>query len=332
MFLIRFLKNWTLPCAMTAGLAGYFILHGIDALAPLRPGAALFGTTAMPVLIFLMLFFTFNKVDVTRLRPKRWHLWLLAVQTAACGLLAGTSVMLASGSAQKVVAEAALACALCPTATAAAVITGKLGGSTASISYYTLTSNLWSALLIALLCPLVEPHPDLRFGAMMGRMFGQVAQLLIMPFVAALLVRRFWPWLHGQCLRLRGISFYLWGVTLAIVTAQTARTIASEGSHAWLEVTLAGAGLAMCVVHFALGKTLGGLSGDRISGGQALGQKNTGFAIWMSFAFLNPLAAVGPGSYVLWQNLFNSWQLWRFRWREQHGISNPRDRSADEEE
>ena len=72
--------------------------------------------------------------------------------------------------------------------------------------------------------------------------------------------------------------------------------------------------------------------GDRISGGQALGQKNTGFAIWMSFAFLNPLAAVGPGSYVLWQNLFNSWQLWRFRWREQHGISNPRDRSADEEE
>ena len=52
----------------------------------------------------------------------------------------------------------------------------------------------------------------------------------------------------------------------------------------------------------------------------------------MSFAFLNPLAAVGPGSYVLWQNLFNSWQLWRFRWREQHGISNPRDRSADEEE
>ncbi|HIU89674.1 MAG TPA: transporter, partial [Candidatus Caccomonas pullistercoris] len=109
MFLIRFLKNWTLPCAMTAGLAGYFILHGIDALAPLRPGAALFGTTAMPVLIFLMLFFTFNKVDLTRLRPRRWHVELLAVQTAACGLLAGAAVMLEAGSAQKITVEAALA-------------------------------------------------------------------------------------------------------------------------------------------------------------------------------------------------------------------------------
>lgn len=328
MFLIRFLKNWTLPCAMAAGIVCHFVLYGVDALAPWRPGAAVLGTRLMPVLIFLMLFFTFNKVDLRQLRPRLWQFELLAVQTVASLLLAGVATQLGAGSAAKVVVEAALACALCPAATASAVITGKLGGSSAATTTFILASNLWSAVLIALLCPLVEPHPDLRFAALMGRMFGQVATQLILPFLVAMAVRRWWPWLHAQCLRLRDISFYLWGLTLTIVTAQTARTIADEGSHPLLEVGAAGAGLAVCVLYFVLGKAIGGHSGDRISGGQALGQKNTGFAIWMAFAFLNPLAAIGPGSYVLWQNTFNSWQLWRHRRREERGLPNPVDRSA----
>ena len=52
---------------------------------------------------------------------------------------------------------------------------------------------------------------------------------------------------------------------------------------------------------------------DRISAGQALGQKNTVLAIWMACTYLNPLSSVAPGSYVIWQNLFNSWQLWKKR-------------------
>ena len=52
---------------------------------------------------------------------------------------------------------------------------------------------------------------------------------------------------------------------------------------------------------------------DRISAGQALGQKNTVLAIWMAVTYLNPLSSVGPGSYVVWQNIFNSYQLWKKR-------------------
>ncbi|KAA6308376.1 hypothetical protein EZS27_039945, partial [termite gut metagenome] len=61
---------------------------------------------------------------------------------------------------------------------------------------------------------------------------------------------------------------------------------------------------------FFTGKTLGSNYNDRIISGQALGQKNTILAIWMAHTYLNPLAAVGPGFYVLWQNVINSWQLW----------------------
>jgi BASS family bile acid:Na+ symporter len=61
------------------------------------------------------------------------------------------------------------------------------------------------------------------------------------------------------------------------------------------------------------GKIVGGIFGARINGGQAVGQKNTVFAIWMTYTYLNPVASVAPGCYVIWQNLVNSWQLWTKR-------------------
>jgi BASS family bile acid:Na+ symporter len=50
-----------------------------------------------------------------------------------------------------------------------------------------------------------------------------------------------------------------------------------------------------------------------VAGGQGLGQKNTVLAIWMAQTFLNPISSIAPGAYVLWQNMFNSWQVWRAR-------------------
>ena len=42
------------------------------------------GETITPILISLMLFCTFCRVDVRRMRPNRMHLWLLAVQMIGC--------------------------------------------------------------------------------------------------------------------------------------------------------------------------------------------------------------------------------------------------------
>ena len=60
------------------------------------------------------------------------------------------------------------------------------------------------------------------------------------------------------------------------------------------------------------GGNQGGVSkyGDRMAGGQLLGQKNSAMGIWLANMYLNPLAAVFPALYSVWQNLFNSWQLW----------------------
>lgn len=59
--------------------------------------------------------------------------------------------------------EGAMVCLICPTATAAAVITGKLGGSASSLTTYTLLSNLLAAVAVPLVFPWVEPHANITF-------------------------------------------------------------------------------------------------------------------------------------------------------------------------
>jgi len=71
------------------------------------------------------------------------------------------------------------------------------------------------------------------------------------------------------------------------------------------------ASVVTCTVHFALGRRIGKKYGDVIAGGQMLGQKNTAMGIWMANTYLNPLASVFLAFYSVWQNLFNSWQIWR---------------------
>ena len=48
---------------------------------------------------------------------------------------------------------------------------------------------------------------------------------------------------------------------------------------------------------------------EEITSGQALGQKNTGFLIWLGLNFMTPVTSVAGGFYAIWHNLVNSWEL-----------------------
>ena len=124
--LLRFIKNWTLPLAMLAGTAGYFFFARIPLLAPAKP--CLNGLIALltPALIFAQLLLTFCKVEVHELKPKAWHGWLLLFQTVSCLAVAALLVCCPMKEMYREVFEGAMVCLICPTATAAAVITGKL--------------------------------------------------------------------------------------------------------------------------------------------------------------------------------------------------------------
>ena len=61
---------------------------------------------------------------------------------------------------------------------------------------------------------------------------------------------------------------------------------------------------------FALGRWIGGREFPA-EASQALGQKNTTFTIYLALTYASPLVALGPTFYVVWHNLWNSWQLHR---------------------
>ncbi len=297
--MLKFLKNWTLPIAMLTGAIGYPFF---SLLAP-----------STPTLIFVMLLFTFCKVSPRELKFEKLHVWLILIQ-----LLGSVLIYISIAAFNPVVAEGAMICMLGPTATSAAVITGMLGGSISCLTTYTLLSNFAVALAAPVIFSFMGTHSSLPFFHSFLFICEEVIPLLIFPFICAWILQVKFPKIHRKMLNLHMASFYLWAVALAIVTGTMIDFLVHQQHPNYMnEVMIAASGLVICCLQFFLGKVIGGHYKNRISGGQALGQKNTILAIWMAQVYLNPIASVGPASYVLWQNIINSWQLWKKRKKDE---------------
>lgn len=312
MKIIRFLKDWTLPIAMCAGAAAYFVYTGIPALAPTKPYVARLVAILQPALIFAMLFITFCKVDPKELRPCRWHGWLLLIQSGSFALLS-LLLMLFPHLPGQVLVEGAMLCLICPTATAAAVVTGKLGGSAASLTAYTIMANLATALVVPVFVPLIHPHDDFSFWTYFALILGNVFPLLFCPFLLAMLVRYVFPRFHRVVVGCKDLAFYLWAIALALAIGVTVKSIMHSTVAVSYQLGIAAVSLVCCVFQFWAGKRIGAHYHDATSAGQALGQKNTVFAIWMGYTFMTPVTSIAGGFYSIWHNIYNSYQLYEKR-------------------
>lgn len=313
MSLLTFVKNWTLPLAMATGAVVYLLFAFIPALE----GAALFFApifdAILPLFMFLILFVTFCKVDFRALRPVGWHWWVMLfnlVFVLACmGLVLGFHLQ---GDAL-VLMEAILMCIIAPGATAAAVVTQKLGGSLEETTTHTFLSNFMTALLVPVFFPMIEKSSHMSFLSAFTTILYGVSIVLLLPMLLAFIVKhtkslhRFHLWV----ISVRDLSYYLWACSLLIVTGTTVKNIVHAETSVWLLTGIATLGLVLCVIQFAVGKFIGHYFNRMIEAGQALGQKNTAFAIWMAYTYLNPLSSVGPGCYILWQNIINSIEIWQ---------------------
>ena len=312
MKLIRFVKNWTLLVSMLTGAVTYFVYAHIPFLEPTKPFVTKFVAITQPTLIFLMLFITFCKVDPRDLRPNRMHLWLVLIQVGVFCVL-GLPLIVCPDTQFRVVLEGAMICMITPTATAAAVITGKLGGNTQSLVTYTIIINLVSAIVIPLALPLVHPNSALTFVPSFLLILSKLFPLLIFPFLLARAVRLFLPKLHAALISLKDLAFYLWAVALAIAIGVTVRNIVHSEVAISLQIGIAIASLLTCVFQFSIGKKIGSGYNDRIGGGQSLGQKSTVFSIWLGTTFLSPVTSIAGGFYSIWHNVYNSYQLYQKR-------------------
>lgn len=302
-------KRFALPLSLLAGAVVYLLFAYVPLLTPVGNMVGPYAVDMLPVILFALLYVTFCKIDIHEMKPRVWHFILQLIRTSLAALFV-LLIALTDDTATRIVLEGVFICVICPTAAAAPVVAEKLGGSIGTLTTYTLIANVFTMVIIPLFFPMVEKGADISFLMAAAMVLRNVTAVLVAPLVLALLSKKLLPglvrWLNDR----KGLAFYMWCFNLSILTGVTLGNILHAEVTGWTLVLLIMLPLVVALVQFTIGKLVGRPFGASISAGQALGQKNTIVGIWLTLTFLNPLAAVAPGAYVLWQNMVNAWQLW----------------------
>lgn len=260
-----------------------------------------------PYLLFVMLLLTFCKISFKDIRFHPAHVWLLLIQLA--GSIGLYYIILYF---DPVIAQGAMLCILIPTATAAAVITGMLGGNVGFLTTYVLFCNVAVAIAAPVYFSLTGMHKELTFTQSVWYICQKVFPILIFPLFVAIALRYWIPKIHKTLLSIPKLAFYLWVAALTIVTGNTVNFMINQHNPDYrTETGLLIVSLILCCLQFMTGRRIGRHYGDPVSSGQGLGQKNTILGIWMAQTYLHPLTAIAPAGYILWQNIINSWQLYK---------------------
>ena len=314
MSVVGFVKNWMLPIAMAVGVASYFVYVNIPALDGTHAVVNRAIGYVQPALLFCMLFVSFCRMSIKELKPRAWMLELLAIQVVSFVAM-GLFIVWMPDVAGRVVIESAMICMICPTATAAAVVTTKLHGNANVVVSYTCLINLAVSLVVPAMVPFLheDAHAGMGFEMSFLLILAKVFPLLILPLVVAWLVRHLFPKFHAFIMRQPNLAFNLWAVSLSLAIGVSVKALVHSEESVWNMVGIAVASLVCCLLQFVCGRFIGRKHGEPVAGTQSLGQKNTVFAIWMGYTFLDPVTALAGGFYSLWHNLVNSWQLWRVR-------------------
>lgn len=289
----RKIKPWMLPISMVIGV----LLHSyIGYVAFLSP-----------YLIFIMLLITYCKVSFSHFRVDGSMWWLLAIQ-----VIGASGVFLLLRQFDVAVAESIFICIFCPTATAAPVITGMLGGKVERVATFSLLSNLVVAFTAPVILALLGGGNNPDFMASFMRIATNVLPLILGPLVVALMLKMTFPKVREEIAHHQGLSFYIWAVALIIVVGNSVSFLMKEPASRIPEMAvIAVLSLLACLAQFYFGRKIGARYGDRVAGAQSLGQKNTVLAIWLALTYLDPIASVGPACYIAWHNTVNSIQIYK---------------------
>lgn len=313
MNIISFLKNWTLPVSITVGTICYLTFYYVPQLDELGTTLSPVFDVIFPLFVFLTLFVTFCKVDFHQMRPHRWHVWVLVAQLLLIAANIGVVFLVQDDVENKLLAEALLTCIIGPAASASPVVTGKLGGNISTMTTYVLISSLASALLIPLVFPMLEQAIKVSFFEAFLIILEKVSIVLLLPLVLGWIMQHYVKGICARIAAMPNLSFYFWAISLSITTGITVKNIVHSEASLTLLLMIAATTFMLCWVQFGIGRAIGNRLGEEINAGQALFQKNTALSIWVAYMYLHPVASVGAGCYVLWQNIINSLELWQYR-------------------
>lgn len=275
------------------------------------------------------------------------------------------AVMLPEGNG-RILVESAMLCFICPTASAAGVVTSKLGGSLSDTVSYVVMINISVALVVPLAIPIVNTASDVPFITGFLAICMKIFPLLVLPLIIAWIVRYTMRRLQRWLMRYTEWAFYCWGVALCFAIYLATRALVLSGLSVWIVLLIGVISLVCTLAQFGVGRAAGRIcaskvnanalrsgvlsrdsgsevslrdsrvvapsrnSGsdtelsaevDTITAGQALGQKNTGFLIWLGYSYMTPVTSVAGGLYSVFQNCINSFELYQKEKRVAEKIS-----------
>jgi len=207
--------------------------------------------------------------------------------------------------------------AISPSGTSTPVIVSLIGGNITYAVTLFLFSNLLISLSFPILIPWVIGNPAVGLAQ---DVLARVLTVTLVPLTAALIVRGFskaGARRLGE--RLAPWTFYVWLSLVVLIAAQARDFLDRQADVPWVTLgVIAGLSLVICVINFVVGHFLG-RPGHALECSQGLGQKNNSYTVYLALTYAEPLIALGPTIYVLWHNLWNAWQLYRYRGGAQDG-------------
>ena len=288
------IKSYVLPIAIVLGL----LLHDYCAAF----------SVVVPYIIFTIILLTFTAVDITKLRFKPLFIWIILFQVVVS---LGGYYLLRLFHVNEIIAEGVFIGVLCPVAASVAVVSTMLGADRNTVTSFSVIGNLVISVVAPIYFSFIGVNQDMPFFTSFLHILRRIGSVIGLPFFIALALQLCLPKANAFLSRYKGLAFYLWAVALFLTLGQTIHFIFLNGKGNWSSILWLGvSALLFCIIQFGLGKWIGSKYGDTIAGGQLLGQKNSAMGIWMANHYLNPLASVFLAFYSVFQNLFNSWQLW----------------------
>ena len=309
----QFLKDWTLPVAIATGSIVYLLFYWVPLLDEAGNTLGPIIDTIFPMMVFCTLFSTFCRVDFHQMRPHRWQFGVLLTQLVLVALNVWLIFCVEANLWQKILWESVLTCIIGPADAAAPVVTAKIGGNTTTMTAFVVLSSFSSALMIPAVFPLLERGAGLNFWSAFLIILQKLAAVLVLPLLLGWFMQHYAKRLCQKIVSIPDLSFYLWAGQLSVTSGVTIRNIVHSDAGLPLILMIALLSLILCFALFLIGRSVGRHLGDEINSGQASFQKNTALSIWVAYTYLNPMASVGAGCYVLWQNIVNSVELWEYR-------------------
>lgn len=195
---------------------------------------------------------------------------------------------------------------IAPCAAASPVLAQFMRTDIAFVTTSVILTNPLSAICIPLVLPLiliVEKHIHILDVLL------PVVMVVGLPLLLSSIVKNTSKPLTKYLLGFKQISFYLFLINVWIGCGKASYFIQHQHSSSWgIFVKIAAITGVISLINFKVGEFLVDKK-IKMAGGLSLGRKNTMFALWVALTFIDPIVAMGPIFYIIFQNSYNTWQI-----------------------